>query len=45
MDYTFALRGDGQAPLQIEAPPEQRRALAAILATLKPDVLALPNRC
>jgi len=43
MDYTFALRGDGQAPTQIVAPAEQRRALAAVLATLKPDVLALPE--
>ena len=43
MDYTFALRGDGQTPLQILAPAEQRRALAAVLATLKPDVLALPE--
>src|SRR5437879_13394828 len=40
MDYTFALRGDGQAPTQIVAPAEQRRALAAVLATLKPEVLA-----
>jgi hypothetical protein len=43
MDYTFALRGDGQLPTQIVAPTEQRRALAAVLATLKPDVLALPE--
>ena len=43
MDYTFALRGDGQTPTQIVAPAEQRRALAAVLATLKPDVLALPE--
>ena len=43
MDYTFALRGDGQAPTQIVAPAEQRRALAAVLATLKPEVLALPE--
>ncbi len=43
MDYTFALRGDGQSPTQIVAPAEQRRALAAVLATLKPDVLALPE--
>src|SRR5256714_779635 len=43
MDYTFALRGDGQAPTQIVAPAEQRRALAAVLATLKPDVMALPE--
>jgi hypothetical protein len=43
MDYTFALRGDGQTPTQIVAPAEQRRALTAVLATLKPDVLALPE--
>jgi hypothetical protein len=43
MDYTFALRGDGQTPTQIVAPAEQRRALAAVLATVKPDVLALPE--
>ena len=43
MDYTFALRGDGQVPTQIVTPAEQRRALAAVLATLKPDVLALPE--
>jgi hypothetical protein len=43
MDYTFALRGDGELPTQIVAPAEQRRALAAVLATLKPEVLALPD--
>jgi Met-zincin/Domain of unknown function (DUF5117) len=43
MDYTFALRGDGQMTTQIVAAAEQRRALAAVLATLKPDVLALPE--
>src|SRR5262249_26127736 len=43
MDYTFALRGDGETPTQIVAPAEQRRALAAGLAALKPQVLALPE--
>jgi len=43
MDYTFALRGDGQTPTQIVAPAEQRRALTAVLATLKPETLALPE--
>jgi hypothetical protein len=43
MDYTFAVRGDGEVPTQIVAAAEQRRALAAILATVKPDVLALPE--
>jgi hypothetical protein len=43
MDYTFALRGDGQTPTQVVAPAEQRRALAAVLATLSPEALALPE--
>jgi hypothetical protein len=43
MNYTFALRGDGQTPLQILAPAEQRSALTAVLATLQPEVLALPE--
>jgi len=43
MDYTFALRGNGETPTQIVAPGEQRRALAAVLATLKPEALALPE--
>ena len=43
MDYTFALRGDGQTPTQIVAAAEQRRALAAVLATLKPEALTLPE--
>ena len=43
MDYLFAVRGDGQVPTKIVAPAEQRRALAAVLATLKPEALALPE--
>lgn len=43
MDYTFALRGDRQTPTQIVAPAEQRRALAAVLGTLRPEALALPE--
>ena len=43
MDYVFALRGDGQVPTKIVSPKEQRRALAAVLATLKPEALALPE--
>jgi Met-zincin/Domain of unknown function (DUF5117) len=43
MDYTFAVRGDGETPTQIVAPAEQRRALTAVLATVKPEVLALPE--
>jgi hypothetical protein len=43
MDYTFTLRGDGQIPTQIVPAAEQRRALTSVLATLKPDALALPE--
>ncbi|HKV26188.1 MAG TPA: zinc-dependent metalloprotease [Candidatus Acidoferrum sp.] len=43
MDYTFALRGDGEVATKIVPPAEQRRALAAVLSTLKPDSLALPE--
>jgi hypothetical protein len=43
IDYTFALRGDGQTPTQIVAAAEQRRALSAVLATLKASELALPE--
>jgi len=42
-DYTFSLRGKGDRNPQIIAPEEQRRALAAVLETLKPEALALPE--
>jgi len=42
-DYTFSLRGKGDQNPQIIAPEEQRRALAAVLDTLKPDNLGLPE--
>ena len=42
-DYTFSLRGKGDKNPQIVAPEDQRRALAAVLATLEPEALALPE--
>jgi len=42
-DYTFSLRGKGDHNPQIIAPDEQRRALAVVLDTLKPEALALPE--
>src|SRR5438552_12044149 len=42
-DYTFSLRGKGDRDPQIIAPDEQKRALAAVLDTLKPENLALPE--
>jgi len=44
VDYSFQLRGDPQKNAEIVPPAEQRRALAAVLATLKPGFLALPER-
>src|SRR6267154_326683 len=43
MDYTFALRGDRQTATQIVAAAEQKRALTAVLATLKTEALELPE--
>lgn len=40
--YTYALRGDGQVPVTPVPAAEQRRALAALLGALAPEVLALP---
>jgi len=42
-DYTFSLKGKGDRNPQIVAPEEQRRALAAVLETLKPEALAVPE--
>jgi Met-zincin/Domain of unknown function (DUF5117) len=42
-DYAFSLRGKGDHNPQIIAPEEQRLALAAVLDTLKPENLALPE--
>ncbi len=42
-DYTFSLRNKGDRDPQIISPEEQRRALSAVLNTLKPQALALPE--
>jgi hypothetical protein len=44
VDYTYALRGDGQVPNTLVPAREQWRALDALLATLTPDALALPSK-
>jgi len=43
VDYSFALRGDGQLATRPVPAAEQRRALAAVLATITPDALAVPE--
>ena len=42
-DYTFSVKGKGDRNPQIVAPEEQRRALAAVLDTLRPEALAVPE--
>ena len=44
VDYRFALRGDGQKQAEMVAPAEQRRAMDALLATIRPEALELPER-
>ena len=44
MNYTFALRGDAQVPATIVDPARQREALRALLATIQPKALAVPER-
>ncbi len=43
MHYVYALRGDGRDPAPPVPAAEQRAALAALLATLKPSELVLPD--
>jgi len=42
--YTYAVRGDGQKFTEIVSGKEQARALDALLKTLAPDALTLPER-
>ncbi len=44
MDYNYALRGDGQLVTQILAKEAQVQALNALLGTISPAVLTLPER-
>jgi hypothetical protein len=41
--YIYSLRGDGREPLRMAPPAEQRAALDALLATLQPAALAIPD--
>ena len=43
LDYRYQLRGDGQPDAQIVANDEQKKALAAVLITLAPETLTLPE--
>lgn len=43
LDYRYQLRGDGQPDAQIVSPVEQHKAIAAVLKTLAPATLTLPE--
>ncbi len=43
LNYNYKLRGDGQPLPSLVSPTEQRAALAAVLKTLTPEVLTLPE--
>jgi len=42
--YTYAVRGDEQTPTEMVPGAEQRRALTAVLETIRPGNLALPEK-
>jgi hypothetical protein len=44
MEYTFAMKGDGQTPATVVAPAKQMQALHELIATLQPKELAVPER-
>jgi hypothetical protein len=44
VDYTYALRGDGQFTVRIVPEQKQRQALQLMLRSLEPEFLALPVR-
>ncbi len=43
-DFTYASRGDGRVPTKWEPAAEQRQALEALAATLKPSELTIPKK-
>ncbi len=44
LNYSYALRGDGQKITEHITGAEQRRALDALLRTIKPETLTVPRR-
>ncbi len=44
VDYIYAMRGDGRDPVKWETAANQRKALEALLATLKPSELTVPPK-
>jgi len=44
LSFTYALRGDGQTVTEIVPPGEQRRGIEALLSTISPKALDIPER-
>jgi hypothetical protein len=44
LDYIYAMRGDGRTPVKWETAANQRKALDALSATLKPSELTVPKQ-
>ncbi len=43
-DFVYAMRGDGRTPVKWESAENQRRALEALAATLRPAELTVPRK-
>jgi hypothetical protein len=43
VDYIYAMRGDGRTPARWESAVNQRKALEALVATLRPSELTVPK--
>ena len=43
-DFVYAMRGDGRQPTKWESAANQRKALEALAATLKPSELTIPRK-
>jgi Met-zincin/Domain of unknown function (DUF5117) len=43
-DFVYAMRGDGRTPVAWESAANQRKALEALAATLKPSELTIPKQ-
>jgi hypothetical protein len=43
-DFVYAMRGDGRTPVKWESAANQRKALDALAATLKPSELTIPKK-
>lgn len=43
-DFVYAMRGDGRTPVRWESAANQRKAIEALVATLKPSELTIPQK-